>query len=287
MERMPSGIRSPKAFWNTCALLAGVALWLACWFGTRYVFKRWTVTKAVWAKSNGCDQYNLASMTHSTVHGIFIPLGVLLSFSRCRGIWGDFASEEVCSPLENIFALTISYFFVDLVLVVWYRGDLWLVYAIHHVLGSAPLVINCFAVPNFQFVLGFGLLIELVNPFVVTYTFLCMTGRRNTQLAKALTYWTLLAWLIIRIGIPTYLSAGVLAISTATVKATWYTVPSYLVGFLVTVFCYVVTFVVHVPRTLYYFQGQHLRGNELDMPLTEASALVHLEPLTEEMQEQC
>ena len=129
----------PEHVRNIIYVILGILLWALCYYSSFWVFPNWKLTREMWKTFDPVKKYQLASCVHSTVHGVVVPIGILSCVSTCE-IWNDFEALN-CSDIEVIFALTVAYFLFDFALVMYYRAELWQVFAVHHVVGIMPFFI--------------------------------------------------------------------------------------------------------------------------------------------------
>lgn len=259
----------PEYVRNIVSTVWGIVLWACFYVSGYYVFPRWSRTAAAWRSLDAKRKYQLASCIHSTAHGLIVPIGIMVCVTSCD-IWGDFEAKE-CGKIETVFSWTVAYFLFDFVLVLYYRAELWQVFAVHHIVGIAPFLINCFVSSNLHFVVGLGICVELANPFLNIQTALDVLDMHNTETAKKAMYTTLVVWLFVRTALPIYLLYGLIAISIPSYGTSpWGVVFSYVTGFAIGIFCICVLLFVHIPGALYYYRGRHREATkDLEAPTVE------------------
>ena len=192
---------SPPAYaQNIISFAVSAVFWLLCFYGCWFFFPVWERTKVRWKEMNASDRYGLCGILHSTLHGIIVPVGVIVCMTDC-GIWGNWLAAD-CTKMQLVFAWTASYFTVDTVLIVYYKGANWVVFLFHHIVGAMPFYINCFGCPNMQFLIGAGILIEAICPLLNLRAVLEMFGKKETKAGAAAFFLTYVVWLPLRVGLP-------------------------------------------------------------------------------------
>lgn len=228
----------PDVHANTITYVCGVLFWLLL-VGVSWhiVFPRWTVTRTKWSHLDQSDRYYLCSLVNSTVHGILVPIGVLICFAECQ-IWGDFLSAT-CTPIEMVFAVVASYFTIDTIfLLIFPDKTFQTIYLVHHAIGSMPYFLNAFFTPNVHFLVGFGICVELTNPLINALSAVTLFGHEETDLGKKLVWCCWIAWIPTRICMPAYLFWGMTTITIPTLGVEpWALIFSYITGIFVTFFC--------------------------------------------------
>lgn len=266
---------------NAVAFILSFCFWWATYWAGWYVFPRWDRTRARWKTMSESQQYLLCATIQSTLHGIMIPIGIIASLSHCQ-IWGDFTAHD-CSAIGPVFACTVSYFAMDGILTVYYRADLWVVYLIHHIVGSLPFIINCFVCQNMQFLVGGGILIEIANPFLNMRMILELFNLKNSDLAADLTYATAVIWLFVRVAWPLYLLYGMMHSAIPSQGASdpcWGVIPTYVTGWAIAVFCTGVFLFVLLPDVFWYWRGEHRKVDAADAAATAQPGVEELEEVT-------
>ena len=223
--------RAPAYGQNAWAFALGTVLWILCFFGSWHFFSQWHRVKQQWEEWGNAKRYLLSSLPQSSLHGIIVPFGILVCLSQC-GIWGDWLANS-CTQIEIVFALTASYFTVDSVLIVYYQGEQWQIFLVHHVVGSMPFFINCFGCSNLHFLVGAGILIEAICPLLNLRHWLRIFGHWETRASALVFVATYVGWIFLRVALPLYLTVGLFTVAIPSLKGEivdWAIVPSYITG---------------------------------------------------------
>ena len=223
---------------NAVVFCLGLVFWSSCFFGCWWFFPRRQAMRARWQSWSTGERYNAASLLHSTLHGVIIPIGIIVCLSDC-GIWGDWVANS-CTQIEIVFALTASYFAMDTLLIVCCRGDKWPVFLAHHLVGSMPFFINCFGCSNLHYLVGCGILIEAICPLLNLRSWLQIKGKGETTAAAWAFVALYVAWAGIRVALPIYLTTGMFSTAVLGLRGkilAWALYPSFVTGICITVFC--------------------------------------------------
>jgi hypothetical protein len=250
----------PAVEFNTLVFVWGLIFWFAIAFGSRYIFARWSRTRDVFLALNDANRQLFVSLVNSTVHGLLIPLGVVLSFNSCD-IWGDFLDAS-CTAVEPWFALSASYFVADnILLLIWPDEEQQTLYLVHHAIGLLPFAINCFWCSNMHFLVGAGILIEAANPCLNLCIIINFYGGEHTDYAAWAKYLCWLVWASLRCVWTLYLCHGMITISIPEFGISQCgVVPSYATGFIITFFCLCVLVVKLTPECIYFMRGEHKKA---------------------------
>lgn len=196
-------------------------------------------------------------LTHSSVHGIVVPIGLLWALGSCQLYpWQGGGSEVYvameCREMEIFFSFTVAYFVFDFGLCVYYQIELWPVFAVHHIIGATPFAVSCF-IPggqNLPFLLGLGLCVEFTNPIQNTEHWLVATGRGDTTACRILIGVGDVVWLVFRISIPMYLMVIMFGHAIPKYGGIAKVIPTYITGSAIFLFCFAVFFFIRMPKSL-------------------------------------
>jgi len=235
---------------NAVFLLAGFILWAVTFSISRLIVPKFSTTYSTMSRAN---QAEFASRVHSTLHGIIVPVSVVVCLSHCHLLpWENeqhaFRTDH-CDSIQRVFALVVSYFALDLVLILRYRYDMWMVYVTHHVVGACPYFVSAFICPNLPLLLGLGILVEVTNPLMNLEWLLETEGRQNTKTYDVILHLNWLFWLCFRVLIPCYAMYGlyryVIPFHGSAVSCY---VASYITGHLIFLFCLGVFIIMISPK---------------------------------------
>lgn len=246
-EPLMEACREPAYVQNAVSFSISLVFWVASFYGCWFFFPRWGKTSEKWQEMNKSEKYGLCGLLFSTLHGIIVPTGIVICMTECK-IWGDWMANN-CTSMEIVFAWTASYFTVDSVLIVYYRGASWQVFLAHHLVGCMPFFINCFGCSNLHFLVGGGILIEAICPCLNLRALLETFGKKHTARAAWAFVVTYAIWIPLRVALPLYLSIGMISetIPNNTIVA-WAVVPSYVTGICITLFSVAVWLAVLSPE---------------------------------------